>query len=84
MFFFLAGRLGMAMSRLAAALDLDDDAAEFFSILLPTLISSGAWRQNLRKRKRTKPKKKDGRVGRRWQQRKKGDLFDSYRISCKT
>ena len=67
----------MTMTRLAAALDFDDDAAEFFGMLLPTLISSGAWKQNARKRKRTQPKKpkKDGRIGRRCQQRKAGDLF---------
>lgn len=62
------------------AFDSDDGFGEFMNLLLPTLISQNAWRHNIRKRKRSKPatlrkrNKIDGRIGRRWTQRKKGDI----------
>ena len=62
------------------AFDSDDGFGEFMNLLLPTLISQSAWRHNIRKRKRSKPtllrkhNKIDGRIGRRWTQRKKGDI----------
>ena len=57
--------------------DGEDDDADFFGILLPTLIDE--YKKLSRKRKRTMLRSKErsgrrGKKGRRWTQRKKGDI----------
>ena len=59
---------------LATALDFDDDAEEFFGMLLPALISLSAHKNSRKRRRSTNSKKKDGRIGRKWSQRKKGEM----------
>ena len=67
-------------SRCSAKLKEDDDIIEIFGCLLPGLIESNAILRNLCKRRRSEGKttaanarKRDGRIGRTWQQRKKHD-----------
>ena len=64
------------MEELAKLAQFEDGACDFFGLILPALISHSAWKQNTRKRRRGEPKivKKDGRIGRTWSQRKRGDM----------
>ena len=66
-----------SLQSLNQTMDFDDDVTEFFGMLFPAIIHAAVHRQNSRKRKRKqdrKLKKVDGRIGRRWKQRKKGEF----------
>ena len=60
--------------------DVDDDVIRFFSLLLPGLMNNNALVHNWKKRKITQAKsqrkirKIDGKIGRTWRQRSRGQL----------